>query len=103
MKKNNIIQYEPIILYRKNLPDFTIEGQFDQKCELIKINQSYYGHIIGSKKVNYIIFEQQQYDFHNKLSELKKENKSVDANSLEEDYLNDMFSLTFINKKPVKY
>ena len=103
MKKNNIIQYEPIILYRKNLPDFTIEGQFDQKCELIKINQSYYGHIIGSKKVNYIIFEQQQYDFHNKLSELKKENKSVDANSLEEDYLNDMFSLTFINKKPVKH
>ena len=34
-----------------------------KKCELIKIDHSYFGNIIGSKKVNYIIFEQKKFIF----------------------------------------
>ncbi len=47
MKKNNIIQNEPILLYRKELPEFHYKETFQKKCELIKLNRGYYGHIIG--------------------------------------------------------
>ena len=102
MKEYNINRYEPILLHRKILPEFNFEEKFDKKCELIKINHSYFGHIIGSKNINYIIFEQQKYDFYEKLSEIKNNNKSVDTSKQESIDLNEMFSLSFLNKKPLK-
>ena len=100
MKKNNIKRHEPIMLYKKVLPEFNLEEKFDKKCELIKINHSYYGHVIGSRNVNYIIFEQQKYDFYEKLSESKNNNKILNINQKNELDLNDLFTLTYINKKP---
>ena len=92
MEKNKIHQYEPIILFKKILPEIYLEDKFDKKCELIKINHIYYGHIIGSKKANYIIFEQQKYDFYEELSESNK------IPNIKE--LNELFTLSNINKKP---
>ena len=100
MKKNNIKRHEPIMLYKKILPEFNLEEKFDKKCELIKINQSYYGHVIGSRNVNYIIFEQQKYDFYERLSEFKNNNKILNINQKDDLDLNDLFTLTYVNKKP---
>ena len=102
MKKNNIKEYEPIILYKKSLPEFNLEEKFDKKCELIKINRSYYGHIVGSKNVNYIIFEQQKYEFYEILSESKNINKILNINEQIKPDLNDLFTLTHLDKKPHK-
>ena len=87
MKKNDIKIFEPIILNEKPLPEINLEEKFDKKCELIKINKSYYGHIIGSKNVNYIIFEKQEF----------YKNSDCQINNLD---LNDLFTLKYINKKP---
>ena len=95
MEKNNL-QYEPIILFKKKLPDFYLEDKFDKKCELIKIDHSYYGHIIGSRNVNYIIFEQQNYDFYDEPSD-----SDTNKTSNKKD-LNNLFTLSNINKKPKK-
>ena len=98
--ENNCFQrHEPIILFKKILPDIYLEEKFDKKCELIKINRSYFGHIIGSKNINYIIFEQQKYDFYDDLSE---SNKSKDPNMDQQNDrdLNDLFTLSNVSKKP---
>ena len=55
MRIKNISQYEPIVLYKKNIPNFYFENKFDKKCELIKIDHSYYGHIIGSRNVTFVV------------------------------------------------
>jgi hypothetical protein len=102
MKEHNINRYEPILLHRKILPEFNFEEKFDRKCELIKMNHSYFGHIIGSKNINYIIFEQQKFEFYEKLSGIKNINKSVDTSKQESIDLNEMFSLSFLSKKPLK-
>ena len=99
LKSNDIQRYEPIILYKKLLPDIYLEEKFDKKCELIKINRSYYGHIIGSKNVNYIIFEQQKYDFYDDSSESNK-SKNLNTNQPNERDLNDLFTLSNVSKKP---
>ena len=100
MKKNNIKEYEPIILYKKSLPEFNLEEKFDKKCELIKIKRGYYGHIVGSKNVNYIIFEQKKYEFYEILSDSKNINKILNINEQIKPDLNDLFTLTYLYKKP---
>ena len=94
MIKNKIYP-EPIILYQKIIPEFNLKNQFDKKCELIKVDQNYYGHIIGSKDFNFIVFEEQNYEFHeNKSSILNKSNiKSGD--------LDDLFTLSLVSQKPL--
>ena len=94
MKKNNIQKFEPIILYKK-IPEFNLEDKFERKCELIKINRGYFGHIIGSKNANYMIFEQQKF-----YKEYSEQNKNLNQNQKSSIDLNDLFSLTYINKKP---
>ena len=90
----NKISPEPIILYKKNLNKFYLEEQFDKKCELIKSDHNYFGHIIGSKKYNFVIFEQSKYEFY-------EENNSIYSKPrLEKGDLDDLFTLSFINKKP---
>ena len=92
--ESNINEYEPIILLRKKLPNFYLEEKFDKKCELIKINNSYYGHIIGSEKSNFIIFEQKKYEFYEDSSSDSSKNKNFTKD------LNDLFTLSNVNKKP---
>ena len=94
MKQNHIYP-EPIILYQKIIPEFNLKNQFDKKCELIKVDQNYYGHIIGSKDFNFIVFEEQSYGFHeNKNSILNKSNiKSGD--------FDDLFTLSLVSRKPL--
>ena len=94
MVKNKIFP-EPIVLYQKSLPELILEEQFDQKCELIKVDHNYYGHIIGSKKHNFIIFEEQEYKFYQVKEELVKQKHITSSD------LNDLFSLTFISKRPL--
>ena len=93
MINNNVAQYEPIILYEKKLSEFYFKDKFDKKCELIKINHCYFGHIIGSKNINYIIFEQQKYDFYENFLESDKD-KKLNINKSNEKDLNE---LIFIN------
>ena len=91
---------EPIILYKKELPEFDLENKFDLNCELIKLDHCHYGHIIGSKKVDYIIFEKQKYDFYEEIDEYNKNKNSIE---LEKNTLNTskLFTLTYVNKKPL--
>ena len=91
INNKKICQNEPIILYKKNISQFCLEDKFDKKCELIKINRCYFGHIIGSKKVNYIIFQQQKYDFYDDFSNINQSN---------EKDLNELFTLSNVIKKP---
>ena len=74
INKNKIHISEPIILYKKILPEFILEDKFDKKCELIRLDVGYFGHIIGSKNINsnFIIFEKQKYKFYEEIEELKK-------------------------------
>ena len=92
LKENNTQKFEPIILYKK-IPEFNIEDKFERKCELIKINRGYFGHIIGSKNVDYMIFKQQKF-----YKDYSEQNKNQNQKSSID--LNDLFSLTYINKKP---
>ena len=71
MKENNIQKFEAIILYKK-IHEFNLEDKFERKHELIKINPGYFGHIIGSKNVNYMIFEQQKF-----YKEYSEQNKNL--------------------------
>ena len=64
---NNKIFPKQIILYKKQLQDFNLENQFDKKCELIKSDCNYYGHIMGSENYNFIIFEEQKYEFYEEM------------------------------------
>ena len=91
---------EPIILYKKELPEFDLENKFDLNCELIKLEHCHYGHIIGSKKVDYIIFEKQKYDFYEEIDEYNKNKNSIE---FEKNNLNTskLFTLTYVNKKPL--
>ena len=99
MINNNVAQYEPIILYEKKLSEFYFKDKFDKKCELIKINHCYFGHIIGSKNINYIIFEQQKYDFYENFFESNKD-KKLNINQSNEKDLNELFTLSNVAKKP---
>lgn len=94
LKENNVQKFEPIILYKK-IPEFNLEDKFERKCELIKINRGYFGHIIGYKNVNYMIFEQQKF-----YKDYSEQNKNLNQNQKNNIDLNDLFSLTYINKKP---
>ena len=83
--KNNNINVESIILFKKKLPKLNFNNKFDIQCELIKVNKSYYGQIIGSKSKNYIIFEQQKFQ------------EEIDNSNYKS-----LFTLLYINKKPFK-
>ena len=88
IKDNNIkLNYKNIFLYKKILPEFNIEKKIDEKCELIKINKNYYGHIILSKTDNFFIFEELNYDFF----EQKNNNQNLN--------FNDLFTLSLISKQ----
>ena len=99
MKEKNIKEYEPIILFKKILPEIYLEEKFDIKCELIKINHCYYGHMISSKNAKYLIFEQQKYTFYDELSDPNK-NKELNLIQLNNHDLNELFTLSNISKKP---
>ena len=91
---NNKIFPNQIILYKKHLPEFNLENQFDKKCELIKPNHNYYGHIIGSKDYNFIIFEEQPYEFYKEMKHI------INQKKINNDELDDLFTLSLIVKKP---
>ena len=89
--KENQIHPDPIILYQKIIPEFNLKNQFDKKCELIKIDQNYYGHIIGSKDFNFIVFEEQNYEFY----------ENTNSGNVKSRDLNDLFTLSLVSKKPL--
>ena len=90
MKENKEkILKEQIILYKKIYPIFNIENKFEQKCELIKTNKNYYGHIIGSELHNFFAFEELKYEFY--------EEENVKNNKQD---LNDLFTLSVLSKQP---
>ena len=78
-----------ILLYKKIMPEFHLEEKFDEKCELIKINKNFFGHIIGSKLYNFLIFEELDFDFYKTENEISQD---IDFNEL--------FTLSLISKKP---
>ena len=90
----NKIFPEQIILYHKTLNQFNLEGQFDKKCELIKADHNYYGHIIGAKNYNFAIFEQLHYEFY------EESNNIYTKTPLVKGDFDDLFTLSFISKKP---
>ena len=102
ISKNNIPITEPIILYKKILPEFIFEDKFEKKCELIRLDVGYFGHIIGSKNINsnFIIFEKQKYKFYEEIEELKKNKDTIESHQKSLD-LSELFTLSFIFKKPV--
>ena len=90
LKKNKErILNEQIILYKKIYPIFNLENKFEQKCELIKMNKNYYGHIITSELYNFLTFEELKYEFYEE--ETIKNNKQD---------LNDLFTLSVVSKQP---
>ena len=93
MIKNKYV-LEPLILYQKVLPDFHLENQFDLTCELIKVDQDYYGHMIGSINYNFIIFKEEKYEFYEEKQNILKKKRINDGD------LDDLFSLSLITKKP---
>ena len=99
IKQKNLKIVEPIILYKKVLSEFYLENSFDINCELIRLDHCMYGHIIGSKNSDYIIFERQKYCFHEEINEYNKNKNSISFPQKSLD-LNKIFSLTYINKKP---
>jgi len=92
--KNNKILPKQIILYKKSLPEFNLEKQFDKKCELIKADHNFYGHIIGSKDYNFIVFEEQNYEFYEDMKSI------INQKILYNDELDDLFTLSLVTKKP---
>ena len=96
-KKKNIHITEPIKLYKKILPEFYLEEKFEKNCELIRLDRSYYGRIIGSPNSDFIIFEKLKYDFYEELGEYKIKNSS-DTQKNNIDIIK-LFSLSYINKK----
>ena len=101
IQKKELSITEPIILYKKILPDFIFEDKFDIKCELIRLDSSYFGHMMGSKNkdTNYIIFEKQKYVFHEDLKEYNKTKNTLEPQQKNLD-LFELFTLSFIFKKP---
>ena len=90
MKNNkNKIENERIILYKKIIPEFKLEDKFNKKCELIKINKNYYGHIKCYESNNFLIFEELKFDFYDENNNIKNNNQDM----------NDLFTLTIINKQ----
>ena len=102
IKEKNISTTEPIILYKKILPEFIFEDKFDKKCELIRLDVSYFGHIIGSQNINsnFIIFEKLKYKFYEELELLKKEKSTQESQQKNMD-LSELFTLSYIFKKPI--
>ena len=82
------LSIENIFLHQKELPDFnyTIFS-----CELIKIDQEYYGDIIADEKQNFLIFKEKVFDY----------SQITNINSIKYDE-NKLFSISFINKKPME-
>ena len=91
----NGINPEPIILYKKILPEYNLENQYDKKCELIKEDHNYYGHIIGSKDYNFIIFEETEYEFY------EEKDSIINQKQLNSNELDDLFTLSLVTKKPL--
>ena len=94
MIKNKIFP-EPIILYQKILPDFNLENQFEKTCELIKEDHNYYGHLIGSYNYNFIVFEEQNYEFYNDM------NNIISQRQINDGDLDNLFTLSLISEKPL--
>ena len=97
-KKKIIHITEPIILYKKIIPDFCLEEKFDKNCELIRLDCSYYGHMIGSPNTDFIIFEKLKYDFYEDIEDYKIKNFS-DSQKNNFDIIK-LFSLSYTSKKP---
>ena len=97
-KKKIIHITEPIILYKKIIPDFCLEEKFDKNCELIRLDCSYYGHMIGSPNTDFIIFEKLKYDFYEVIEDYKIKNFS-DSQKNNFDIIK-LFSLSYTSKKP---
>ena len=93
MVKKNIMP-KPLIMYQKVLPIFNLENKYDKTCELIKVDHNYYGHIIGSKNYNFIVFEQKNYEFY----DIK--NDIINQRQLNDRDLDDLFTLSLISKRP---
>ena len=93
MKKNKIFP-EPIILYQKIIPEFNLENQFEKNCELIKEDHNYYGNMIGSCNYNFIVFEEQEYEFYNDM------NNIISQRQINDGDLDNLFTLSLISKKP---
>ena len=100
IKKRNIEITEPIILYKKLLPKFNIEDKFDINCELIRMDRAYYGHMIVSKTLDYLIFEKLKYDFFEEINDYNKNKNSLDYQQKEPDIMK-IFTLSYSNKKPI--
>ena len=97
MKEMKINLPEKIFFHKNILPNYYLKDKFDKKCELIRIDRCYYGHIIGSEKIDYIIFEKQKFVFNETIDEYKKLNNSnIILNNFE---IMNLFSLTYANKK----
>ena len=92
---NNNILPKPIILYQKDLSPFNLKNQFENKCELIKVDHNYYGHLIGSKDYNFIIFEEENFKFY------EENNNIIKKKKINPDDLDDLFTLSVISKKPL--
>ena len=92
---NNNISPEPILLYQKDLPLFTLKNQIKQNCELIKTDRHYYGTIIGSKDYNFIIFEEKKYEFY------EENNNIINKNQINLQDLDDLFTISIIAEKPL--
>ena len=102
IKEKKISTTEPIILYKKIFPEFIIEDKFDKKCELIRLDVCYFGHIIGSQNVNsnFIVFEKLKYKFYEEIDVLKKEKNAPEPQQKNID-LSELFTLSYIFKKPI--
>ena len=100
MKKKNINIESPIILYKKTLPEFHLEGMFDINCELIRLEHCYFGHIIGSKNIDYLIFKKQKYDFYEEIDKYKSAKKLSETSPKDLDLFK-LFTLSYVNKKPL--
>ena len=94
MTENDIFP-QPLILYKKVLPEYNLEKQYDKKCELIKEDHNYYGKITGSKDYNFIVFEETQYEFY------EEKDNIINQGELNNDKLNDLFTLSLVSKKPL--
>ena len=94
---NNNLPIDNIFLFQKELPNIRKKTDNKEnldilklKCELIKVDQEYFGNIITNEKQNFLLFEEKTFDY----------SKYCDI-----DYIinkeNNIFSLSFLNKKPM--
>ena len=89
MNKHNILN-ESIILLKKNIKiPYNIlnnkEEKNDFECELVKMDKTYFGHIINSTKDEYILFKEKKFKLVENEDNLKEEigNRIFSLSSLE--------------------